>query len=110
MQEKNECDLKRHCAPAGPVEPASRGFLGEEPSAKAKSQPLRRGVEPCPERGLFCHALGPNSGVGGQTERGREEGKGNNKEGRLSGPLSLLCTETGCVGAVSEGACPDRST
>ena len=57
----------------------SSGLAEEEPGAKAKSQPLRRGVEPCPERGLFCHALGPNWGVGGHTERGKEEEKGTRK-------------------------------
>lgn len=57
----------------------SSGLAGEEPWAKAKSQPLRRGVEPCPEKGLFCHAPAPNRGVGGRTERGKEEEKGTRK-------------------------------
>ena len=78
---------------------ASWGFLREEPSAKAKSQPLRQGAEPCPERGLFADAVEPNWDVEIPTEKGKEEEQGTRKVGQPSGS-----TETGRVGT-SEGAC-----
>ena len=65
---------------------ASWGFLREEPSAKGKSQPLRQGAEPCPERGLFADAVEPNWDVEIPTEKGKEEEQGTRKVGQPSGP------------------------
>lgn len=44
LEEESECDLGRHRGPGGTGGPGetSSGLLGQEPSAKTKSQPLRR--------------------------------------------------------------------
>ena len=58
---------------------ASSGLLREEPSAKAESQPLRQGAEPCPERGLFGDAAVPTWEVEVPIEKGRKK---NREQGR----------------------------
>lgn len=51
--------------------------------SQAEPQPCRQGLEPHPERGLFCDALVPNWEVERQTEKG-QGGRIGNKEGKAT--------------------------
>lgn len=90
------------------MEPAegSWGFLREEPSAKAKSQPLRQGAQPCPERGLFGDAVVPNREAEIPTETGKEEEEGTRKVGQPSGPRGRA--EWVPVRGRAHACCPER--
>lgn len=92
VEEENECDLRRRQGPGGPGETSS-GPLGEEPSAKTKSQPLRPGVERSLSRERPVLPCSTTQMRSGRPNRKGQGGRKGNKEGRPWGPLSLLCTE-----------------
>ena len=98
---------RAHCVPSWQMEPAeaSWGFLREEPSAKAKSQPLRQGAEACPGRGLFGDAVVPNWEVEIATEKGKEEEQGTRKVGQPSGPRRRA--EWAPVRGPAQACCPE---